>query len=260
MKSLVEKIQDYESYEISFWKNDSSYERPFVSNEYYVTNQSCDICIFYCEYDQSLYNSEFYSLYTLNFPFEISACVKKRQAEFFVGRYCARLAINQLSSFNQHSSEVLVGKDRSPVWPEGIRGSITHSSSRAACVVSAQDVDVYIGIDLETNLSEELAVLVRAFIHTDTELAVLTQKGVPDNIATTIIFSAKEALFKALYPKVQQYFGFECAKIKSVNMRKNFLIINIIDEFLGEHSVMQSYICYFFILDGFVLTLIHQSS
>jgi enterobactin synthetase component D len=50
--------------------------------------------------------------------------VAKRQAEYLAGRVCARAALQRLDGRDYVPG---THEDRSPVWPAGIHGSITHS-------------------------------------------------------------------------------------------------------------------------------------
>src|SRR5205814_2684364 len=61
--------------------------------------------------------------------------VPKRRAEFFAGRLCAMLAIEELCGM---AHAVPVKPDRSPSWPEGLLGSITHTDHRALAVVASK--------------------------------------------------------------------------------------------------------------------------
>lgn len=48
------------------------------------------------------------------------------------------------------------------------------------------------------------------------ERGVLIASGLPFDMALLIVFSAKESLFKAIYPLVKQMFGFEVAKLYDI--------------------------------------------
>ncbi|HAG01786.1 MAG TPA: enterobactin synthase subunit EntD, partial [Leclercia adecarboxylata] len=44
----------------------------------------------------------------------------------------------------------------------------------------------------------------------------LAESGLPFDLAFTLAFSAKESLFKALFPKVQTWMGFESARVTAL--------------------------------------------
>lgn len=122
--------------------------------------------------------------------------VPSRRAEFLTGRTAARAALAELG--------VSVGPiarrpDRSPDWPPGIVGSITHTRGLCAAVVARHRrvwaAPLGLGIDVEVD-----AVLDDAVVHrvlTTRERAAL---GAPIGRDAVVAFSAKESLFKAINP------------------------------------------------------------
>lgn len=135
----------------------------------------------------------------------------KRQAEFLAGRLCARAALQQLEGLDCIPA---IGEDRAPVWPGHISGSITHSTGHAAAIVGHKSQWRGLGMDLENLLSLERAERLAGEILTPDELQRMAA-GPREQIAqwVTLTFSAKESLFKALYPIVQKRFYFEHAEV-----------------------------------------------
>lgn len=131
--------------------------------------------------------------------------VPRRLAEFSAGRHAARAALAELG----HAPVAIPqGADRAPVWPKGVAGSISHS--RSACLAIASVTQRGLGLDLEPDepLSEDLwaAILLpderrRAMVSADPGRAAM------------LMFSAKEAAYKAQYPLTRQLFGFETLEI-----------------------------------------------
>jgi len=62
--------------------------------------------------------------------------VGKRINEFTHGRYCARTAMSML---DMSPAPIGKGANREPLWPTGVIGSITHTSTAAAAVVARVD-------------------------------------------------------------------------------------------------------------------------
>lgn len=144
-------------------------------------------------------------------PPSIQRSVAKRQAEFLAGRCCARAAVQQLDG--SHCVPA-IGEDRAPVWPAHISGSITHSTGRAAAIVAHKAQWRGLGMDLENLIPLERAERLAAEILNPAELQRM-HAGPREQIAhlVTLTFSAKESLFKALYPLVQKRFYFEHAQL-----------------------------------------------
>ena len=86
---------------------------------------------------------------------------------------------------------------REPLWPDGISGSITHSGTEAMAVVAPYPA--LIGIDSEAILAENEAREIKDGIIDVREERVLSHSGYPFALALTLVFSAKESLFKALF-------------------------------------------------------------
>lgn len=147
----------------------------------------------------------------INAPANIQRSVAKRQAEFLAGRLCARQALQQLDG-RDYVPEL--GEDRAPVWPVDIAGSITHSHGWAAAIVSSRQQWRGLGMDMENLLDHDRAERLAGEILTADELQRMAA-GPVEQIAllVTLTFSAKESLFKALYPIVQKRFYFEDAQL-----------------------------------------------
>jgi len=128
------------------------------------------------------------------------AAAPRRLAEFSAGRHAARAA---LRSLGLPLAAIPMADDRAPVWPMGVSGTITHS--RTACLAAARRGEG-LGIDLEEDedLPEDLW---------DTVLLSGEQdwvRGQPSpGRAAKLMFSAKEAAYKAQYSRSRTLFGFD---------------------------------------------------
>lgn len=144
-------------------------------------------------------------------PASIQRSVAKRQAEFLAGRLCARSALQRLDGLDCIPA---IGEDRAPVWPAHISGSITHSTGHAAAIVGHKAQWRGLGMDLENLLPLERAERLAGEILTADEMQRMAA-GPQEQIAqcVTLTFSAKESLFKALYPIVHKRFYFEHAEV-----------------------------------------------
>jgi enterobactin synthetase component D len=144
-------------------------------------------------------------------PASIQRSVAKRQTEFLAGRLCAMHAMNRLDGRKIAPD---IGADRAPIWPADICGSITHSTGWAAAIVAHKRQWRGLGLDTENMLSMERATRLAGEILTAEELAQMAAGPVEHiPLRVTLTFSIKEALFKALYPIVQQRFYFEHAQL-----------------------------------------------
>ena len=152
----------------------------------------------------------------------VVSAVPKRRREFSSGRGCARRALAQLG-IPDGSFAIDRREDRTPIWPDGFIGSISHTAGHCAAVVSRNDSVLGIGIDAEDGspLKPEIA----ARICRPGELARLASLGTHDPLRwAKLVFSAKESFYKAHFPKMQTGLGFQDAELEIDPQESSFLI------------------------------------
>lgn len=127
-----------------------------------------------------------------------------RAREFGAGRAAAREAFSLLG---QPPRPVLQGEDRAPIWPTGLTGSITHTARDCMVVVTDAPEIRALGLDMEAATPLEAALWPE--ICTMAELHWLASLG-PSQRGhfAKLIFSAKEAVYKAQYQVSRQMLGF----------------------------------------------------
>ncbi|AZZ36355.1 hypothetical protein CIK05_05970 [Bdellovibrio sp. qaytius] len=143
--------------------------------------------------------------------------VLKRRYEFFAGRVCAALAYKKLTQ--KKLLELQINEDRSPKWPHGIVGSISHNEKYVVAELSSKAKGL--GIDLATLGSVEKN-LQESICNKDDVTQI---NGISSEHFLTYIFSFKESLFKAVYPLVNEFFDFQSASVTQVDFaQKTFQI------------------------------------
>lgn len=135
----------------------------------------------------------------------VAGAVERRRAEFTTGRLLARAALEHLGV---PAAAVPVGQRRAPVWPDGVVGSITHCAGlRAVAVARTRDVRS-VGIDAERHAALPEGVL--GAVSDEGERAHLAR--LPSGTHwDTILFSAKESVYKTWFPLTGRWLGFEDA-------------------------------------------------
>jgi len=148
---------------------------------------------------------------------------QKRRSEFTLGRICAHKA---LSRFGLESEPILRNpKTREPCWPDSVWGSITHSAGLAAVAVGLKKDINGVGIDME-NLSRSVDFNIKRHVCVDSELDWLESLPTKQaNRALRIIFSAKESIFKCLYPSTKTYLSFKDAAVSVNGTEKKFSFV-----------------------------------
>lgn len=129
----------------------------------------------------------------------LARAIDKRRREFAAGRAAARAAMAQLGGA---PLAIPMAEDRAPIWPKGWQGSISHKDTLAAAMVTQEAATL--GLDLEeaTPLDEKLLPSICS------EAEINSIKGSQQALNAKLIFSAKEAAYKAQYPISRVLFGF----------------------------------------------------
>lgn len=147
--------------------------------------------------------------------------VEKRRREFTTGRACAREA---LAGLGWPGAVVPVGASGAPRWPAGVVGSITHCAGyRAAAVGRAADFDA-IGIDAEPNLRLPQGVLEAIALPLERERVGWLLREAPGPCWDRLLFSVKEAVYKAWYPLTGTKLDFEDAEVGFAAAGGRFLV------------------------------------
>lgn len=139
----------------------------------------------------------------------IRNAVPKRKAEFSTVRGCARRA---MKAFGHSPVPILPGEHGAPSWPYGLVGSMTHCAGyRAAAVANSAEI-IAIGIDAEPNRPLPVGVL-EAVALSDELHHLRTLPKWPQMNWDRLLFSAKESVYKTLFPKTHWRLGFDDATI-----------------------------------------------
>ena len=131
------------------------------------------------------------------FEFLAKKCGQAAKA-FVSGRRCVRALQKQL---NLSEFELPAG-EFGPIWPSDLVGSISHSRELAAATILRDAVGVGIDIECQRRLKVE------AVRRVATKEEYSRYSVVPD-FDWTLLFSAKESVFKAFSPLARRYIGFQ---------------------------------------------------
>jgi enterobactin synthetase component D len=152
-------------------------------------------------------------------PDWFAKAVRKRRMEFLAGRYCAREALRAIAP-ELAATPISSGRNREPLWPPGIVGAITHTDCYASVVVARSSDARGLGLDAEVLIDPDSAARLRDQVASPDELESLARAtGWPLPLLLTVVFSAKESLFKCLYPHVGRFFDFRDAAVHAIDHR-----------------------------------------
>jgi 4'-phosphopantetheinyl transferase EntD len=139
----------------------------------------------------------------------LARAVQKRRNEFAMGRTAARRA---MAALGLPSVALPPNADRSVAWPEAVWGSISHADGLCIAVVGRRSSVRGIGIDVE--VKDRVEPKLWRMIATEREQARLAEA--PDERVqlerATLLFSAKEAFYKAQYCVTRSWVGFHDAE------------------------------------------------
>lgn len=207
-------------------------------------------------YDVNAYHQSLFGHHQVDFPFNLAKAVDKRCAEYLAGRIVARQAIEQI-----HGTKPQIGtyKDRSPIWPQGLVGSITHSDRVVAAAVADKRRHRFLGIDFEHWMTGKLADELADQILDQHERQLVCGSPMSFERGITLIFSAKESFYKAVYPHVKTFFGFDEARVVSVDIANGTFNIELLTSFGNELKQGWEITGFFNILPEGIFTYIYDN-
>ena len=225
----------------------------FISQSKLIASLSSEnLIVLESGFNLTSYQEILFSRLKIDFPIQLRSSVKKRQAEFLAGRIVAKRALKLLGS--SHAA-VPIGKKRAPIWPDGIIGSISHSNKTALTAVAYKTSFSSVGLDHESLINENLDEIASQILSPG-ELSVLESSTLRFNEALTLTFSAKESLFKALFPEVNEYFDFTAAKITLIDSHQCTFEIELVDSLTKNLIAGNLYTGKYLYKDSHITTLI----
>ncbi|MER8961756.1 4'-phosphopantetheinyl transferase superfamily protein [Mesorhizobium sp. M0701] len=191
----------------------SARSRGFLNNVTLHDTGYGDAVLVHGRFDFERYTENLFQELALACPASLSTALPIRRAEFLAGRAIARAA---LLALGQPAPQIPIGPDRAPLWPRYSAGSITHARGHCACFAIA-DGSWQAGVDVEALASgHALESILCMTANKDERALIARQTALPPDRLATLLFSAKETLFKVLYPLARRFFGFDCAELRTI--------------------------------------------
>ncbi|MFP4203995.1 MAG: 4'-phosphopantetheinyl transferase [Opitutales bacterium] len=135
----------------------------------------------------------------------VSTAVPVRRNAFLAGRRCAREALRLLDG---PVCALPPGPKGPPRWPDGWVGSISHTRELACAVVSENRSVVCLGVDIERTDRIRAGAMRRVTHPKESAFA----NG--DPVRASLLFSAKEAFYKAQFPLWEAALNFQDVALK----------------------------------------------
>lgn len=156
------------------------------------------------------------------FPAEekiIAQAVEQRRREYATVRSCARACLERLG---YAPVAILPGDGGAPTWPSGVLGSMTHCAGYAAAAVGPLPQISAIGIDAEPDAPLPDGVLDLIATPAERDRLAVTQPRPGGPNWDRLLFSAKEAVYKAWFPLVGDWLDHQEAEIRFHPQERTF--------------------------------------
>jgi len=170
----------------------------------------------------------------------------------FIGRrLCAKKALEKLGV---NEFPILMANDRSPIWPEGIAGTISHTDGYCGVAVASKRDTESLGLDIEC--IERLKPECYYLICTDREQSRIKHLQIEEQKRlAALMFSAKECFYKCQYFINKCWAGFHEAEIFA-NINNNqgefeIVLLNDIGKYFKKNSTLKGR---FLFSKGYVIT------
>lgn len=180
----------------------------------------------------------------------IAHAVGSRVHEFVAGRACARKALAQLGI---PPMPIPAGPDRAPIWPAGFTGSISHTQGYCVAVAAKMQKEHGIralGVDVEQ--TGKVGAELWPQIMREAEIDRLCSLGETERaVSATLIFSAKEAFYKAQYALTQSWVDFDDAEVEIL---QDSFVLQVKNEALPIAHHARRFEGRFLVCDGHIIT------
>lgn len=209
--------------------------------------------LFYCRANFAVchYQDTLFEQFSIPFPEQLNIAVTKRKAEYLAARYATKKILQAYGCDEVPG----IAPDRAPAWPSGWHGSISHSHECAIAVITPDDSGLIPGIDIEFLAPESILHTAYIFSSQD-EQDLLAVSNIDYPTALLIVFSAKESLFKALYPEIGRFFDFNATRVCKIETSTQRITLELTQN-LSTRRVKGCLIQgYYFVSDNIVTTVI----
>jgi 4'-phosphopantetheinyl transferase EntD len=152
----------------------------------------------------------------------IAQAVEPRRREYATVRSCARACLGRLG---YGPVPILPGVGGAPTWPAGVLGSMTHCTGYAAAAVGPLPQISAIGIDAEPDAPLPDGVVDLIATPAERDRLAATRQGIDGPSWDRLLFSAKEAVYKAWFPLVGEWLDHQEAEILFDPQGRTFLVL-----------------------------------
>lgn len=188
----------------------------------------------------------------ISLPSFLENSSEKRILEFKFGRYCVNKALEKIG--HEPITLGINESDRAPIWPNDLVGSLSHKNSLYIAVVGKSSDYLSLGIDIEFFIQKERFHAIEKLVLTDSDKTYIDTLGDDLSFLYTLIFSAKESLYKLIYPLSKTYFDFREANFVSLDTERSTFDLEIISDKDGMKNYKKRYKGEYILNDKYIIT------
>lgn len=134
----------------------------------------------------------------------------RRRAEYASVRDCAREALRREGIA---PAAIVKGHRGAPMFPPDVVGAMTHTDGLRAAAIARQEQFRSLGVDAEPHEGLPPGVLDAVSLPPERDWVRAVLAGEPELRVDKLLFSAKEATYKAWFPLTRRWLGFEDAEL-----------------------------------------------
>lgn len=175
------------------------------------------------------YDRELFTELGIPCPQAIYHSTVKRQAEYLASRWLAR---EVFSRYGIQDFILSNAANRSPQWPDGYTGSLSHSGGQIFLLTDPQGR--LCGNDVEQIMSSTVAAEITPLLVSPQEQQLLAALPAAPCQVATLVFTLKESLYKALWPRVRCELDFLQAEVVAIDFQRGNATLQL-TETLDRH-------------------------
>lgn len=199
--------------------SDGGNPSPFLSQAHFWPLSQGLAC---AAFDQQAFHPRLFDQFAIPCPSSLQAASAKRQAEYLASRWLVR---EILIHYGVQDFILSNAVDRTPQWPKGFSGSLSHCCGQVFLVTDP--CGRLAGNDTERWVSPQVADEITPLLMTAQDQRLINTFRQDQAQMVTLLFSLKESLYKALWPQVHCEMDFLDAELTAVDFDNRTAVLQL---------------------------------
>lgn len=204
----------------------------FMSAPRQIGVEVTDGIALFAEFHIDRFKPDLFERLEIEKPPSLDCARQLRLAEFLAGRLIARHALQLVIGYD---CDIPIGHGGMPIWPTGLCGSISHTRTSVYCAIALGESRP-IGIDCENIASGAYAAELAGFVLSPIEQDRLKRSALKPSEGFTLLFSAKECYFKAVYPILRRHIDFLGVEAIGIDEAAKTVSLALVPTANGDHA------------------------